>query len=182
MTEKDAGQQSPADRHSNDVPTNEPTTVTSAKVSTGPRTAEGKANASKNAIKHGIYSSAMLLKSESRSDYDSLLTGFWEYFKPVGMFEEFLVEKLVVLSWRHRRLVITEKDEIENGGLSLVLVVGTAECPGSFPALRDEHRPCLRSDFDSAREVSTDATGPASRAAHQVGYIILVKLVATQGV
>src|SRR5580700_1166656 len=104
MSEKDAGQQPPADRHSNYVPTNEPTTVSSAKMSTGPRTAEGKANSSKNAIKHGIYSNTILLKSESRPDYDLLLDGFWEYFKPVGMFEEFLVEKLLVQSWRHRRL------------------------------------------------------------------------------
>lgn len=133
MTEKDAGQQSPADRHSNDVPTNEPTTVTSAKVSTGPKTAEGKANASKNAIKHGIYSNAMLLKSESRSDYDALLIGLRDYFKPVGMFEEILVEKLAVLIWRHRRLVITEKDEIENGGLSLVLVVEQPNVLDRFP-------------------------------------------------
>ena len=133
MTESNAGQQPPADKHSNDVPTNEPTTVPSAKVSTGPRTAEGKANASKNAIKHGIYSTAMLLKSESRSDYDLLLNGFSEYFKPVGMFEEYLVEKLVVLSWRHRRLVITEKNEIENGGLSLVLVVEQPNVLDRFP-------------------------------------------------
>jgi hypothetical protein len=133
MSEKDAGQQPPADRHSNYVPTNEPTTVSSAKMSTGPRTAEGKANSSKNAIKHGIYSNTILLKSESRPDYDLLLDGFWEYFKPVGMFEEFLVEKLLVQSWRHRRLVITEKDEIENGGLSLVLVSEQPNILDRFP-------------------------------------------------
>jgi hypothetical protein len=63
VTEREPGQQPPADKHSNDVLTSEPTTASVAKMNTGPRTAEGKTNASKNAIKHGIYSNAMLFKS-----------------------------------------------------------------------------------------------------------------------
>jgi hypothetical protein len=119
MTERDLEQQSPKDSNSMDVSTNEPTTPSPAKMSTGPRTANGKAIASKNALKHGIYSNAILLKSESRSDYDSLLIGLREYFAPVGMFEEFLVEKAAVLIWRHRRLVTTETAELEGGGFTL---------------------------------------------------------------
>jgi hypothetical protein len=82
----------------------------------GPRTGTGKNIASKNAIKHGIFSNAMLLKSESRVEYDSLLNGLYESLKPEGTLERFLVEKLAVLIWRYRRLIITETAEIKSGG------------------------------------------------------------------
>lgn len=113
MTENLKEQRS-EDTNPTDVLTNEPSTLPPAKVSTGPRTTSGKAIASKNAITHGLFSNAVL-KSESRSEYESLLEGLREYFKPVGMFEEILVEKLAVLIWRYRRLIITEKTEIESG-------------------------------------------------------------------
>jgi hypothetical protein len=115
MTEKDLKQQPTEDRNSPDALTNEATTLPLANVSNGPRTGSGKAIASRNAIRHGIFSNAALLKSESRSEYESLLEGLREYFKPVGMFEEILVEKLAILIWRYRRLIITEKTEIESG-------------------------------------------------------------------
>jgi hypothetical protein len=67
--------------------------------------------ASKNALKHGIFSNAMLLKSESRVEYDSLLSGLGESLEPEGTLERSLVEKLAVLIWRYRRLIITETAE-----------------------------------------------------------------------
>jgi hypothetical protein len=94
----------------------QPLTPTSAIKSGGPRTVIGKTIASKNALKHGIFSSAMLLKSESRAEYDSLLSGLDECLKPEGTLERFLVEKLAVLIWRYRRLIITETAEITSGG------------------------------------------------------------------
>lgn len=133
MIEKDLEQQPPEYRDSKDVSTNEPTTQSSAKMSTGPRTANGKAITSKNALKHGIFSNAILLKSESRSEYDSLLNGLHEYFKPVGMFEEVLVEKLAVLIWRYRRLVNTETSEIQGGGFTLELDSKDSSVLNRFP-------------------------------------------------
>jgi len=40
------------------------------------------------------------------------LTGLRESHQPEGTFEEFLVEKLAVLAWRHRRLLLAESAEI----------------------------------------------------------------------
>jgi hypothetical protein len=81
----------------------------------GPRTAKGKAIASKNALKHGIFSNVILLTSDSRKRYDSLLSELWEHFRPEGKIEEVLVEKLAVLIWRYRRLISTETAEIKTG-------------------------------------------------------------------
>jgi hypothetical protein len=85
----------------------------------GPRTAKGKADASRNALKHGIFSSVLLLISDSRKRYDSLLSGLREHFKPETTIEEVLVEKLAVLIWRYRRLISTEKAEIKEGASPL---------------------------------------------------------------
>jgi hypothetical protein len=94
----------------------------------GPRTTAGKAIASRNSLKHGIFAKAVLLKSESRSEYDSLLNGLQEYLKPEGALEEILVEKLAVLFWRYRRLIATETNEVETGGGS----VNVDFCPDSI--------------------------------------------------
>jgi hypothetical protein len=86
------------------------TAPTPATRSTGPRTETGKAIASKNALKHGIFSASLILTPfEDRKDYDALLSGLNEYLNPVGALEDFLVEKLAMLIWRYRRLMINER-------------------------------------------------------------------------
>ncbi len=79
--------------------------------STAPRTELGKERSSRNAIKHGIFSKAILIKGESRAEFESLRTDLWEAFQPVGV-EELLVEKLASLSWRYRRFLLAETGEI----------------------------------------------------------------------
>jgi len=61
---------------------------------TGPRTEQGKKRSSRNATKHGVFSKVIVLKGESRSEYEELLTGLRESHHPEGTSEELLVEKL----------------------------------------------------------------------------------------
>src|ERR1700682_1955396 len=79
---------------------------------TGPRTQQGKDRSKSNAIKHGIFSNVVVLKGEPQIEFNGLLTGLRNDFEPVGMFEELLVDKLAVLFWRNRRLLIAEGAEI----------------------------------------------------------------------
>jgi hypothetical protein len=79
---------------------------------TGPRTTEGKAVSKLNATTHGIFSNVVVLKTESRTDYESLLKGVREACKPLGMLEEVLVDKLTTILWRYRRLITAESGEI----------------------------------------------------------------------
>jgi len=83
--------------------------------SRGPRTPVGKLRSKYNATKHGIFSSVVLLESESQSEFDSLLEGLRRYFRPKGTLEEILVEKLATLIWRYRRLLTAEVAEIRIG-------------------------------------------------------------------
>ena len=82
---------------------------------TGPRTPTGKERSKRNALRHGIFSAVVLLKGESRKEFDALLNGYRESFRPQGTAEEVQVDKLVMLVWRHRRLVIAEGAEIGVG-------------------------------------------------------------------
>ena len=100
---------------------------------TGPRTAQGKERSKFNARKHGLFSKVVLLKDESRAEYDALLNGLIENLQPQGKLEKVLVENLAILLWRKRRLLQVETAEIEkaqqfvNWDLALQNKVGELE-------------------------------------------------------
>ena len=80
--------------------------------STGPRTPQGKERTKHNAVKHGIFSEVVLLKGESRADYQSLRRELWKSRQPEDELEKLLVEKLVSIAWRYRRWLVAEGAEI----------------------------------------------------------------------
>lgn len=82
------------------------------KWATGPRSLLGKTRSKLNSLKHGIFSSVVVLEDESKADFDSLLSGLRDDFQPVGALEKLLVEKLAMLVWRQRRLLAAEGAEI----------------------------------------------------------------------
>src|ERR1017187_123595 len=81
-----------------------------ARKSTGPRTAEGKEASRMNAVKHGILSTAVVVRGlrirEHEKEYKDLRQQCWECLAPVGRIEEMLVDKIVAAQWRLRRGVI----------------------------------------------------------------------------
>ena len=70
-----------------------------AEKSTGPRTPQGRAASSMNALKHGILSRQVLVRGrnlqESEEDLKALHQRFWEDLQPVGPLEELLVDQIV---------------------------------------------------------------------------------------
>jgi hypothetical protein len=86
----------------------------SATRSTGPRTPTGKERRKLNATKHGIFSAAAVIKSESQEEFQSLQEGFRASLRPEGVLEDTLVEKLATLFWRYRRLLGSEVSELPN--------------------------------------------------------------------
>jgi hypothetical protein len=88
---------------------------TPTRKATGPRTLSGKNRAKYNALKYGIFSEVALLKTESRSEFERLLKGLHDDFRPEGKLQEILVEHLAINLWRRRRVRTAEVAEIENG-------------------------------------------------------------------
>jgi hypothetical protein len=82
---------------------------------TGPRTAQGKKRARFNALRHGIFSQVIVLPGESRREYDTLVKELSEGLSPEGRLEKLIIEKMAMITWRHRRLLQAEAAEIELG-------------------------------------------------------------------
>lgn len=84
-----------------------------AKRSTGPKTPEGKAQSSRNAIKHGIFVKQLLKGAEpdTIASIEALANDLRDYYKPVGALEEMLVETIVVESTRYGRALRFETPE-----------------------------------------------------------------------
>ena len=76
--------------------------------SQGPKTPEGKARSSQNALKHGMHSSAVVLNNEASSLYDNLLTDYLAEYQPANRREHDLVEAIVDAMWRLNRILTIE--------------------------------------------------------------------------
>jgi hypothetical protein len=90
---------------------------TRKKNATGPRTLLGKERSKYNAMKHGICSNQIVSKNETPAEYEALVEGLWDHFQPVGVLEEFLVDKLATICVRYRRFLKSEHAEIEKNDL-----------------------------------------------------------------
>ncbi len=68
--------------------------------STGPRTAEGKANVRLNAVKHGFFAKQIVLSSqamgEDPEEFESLLKNLRRHYQPADAGEEMQVEIIAV--------------------------------------------------------------------------------------
>jgi len=74
-----------------------------AQKSTGPRTSEGKAAVSQNAVKHGLLARHDVINSECQADFDLYRDRMLAELAPASPMESMLAERIVSLSWRLRR-------------------------------------------------------------------------------
>lgn len=83
----------------------------------GVKTLAGREISKYNAFRHGILSTATVLRKgdlrESEGEFRALCAKFYEDVQPVGMIEHALLDKLIMLYWRERRLVRGERAQIE---------------------------------------------------------------------
>src|SRR4051812_16364343 len=72
--------------------------------STGPRTPEGKAASSANAIKTGVYSQATLLPTEDPAEFEAFRDAYYLSFHPADGDERVLLDRMITYAWRLQRL------------------------------------------------------------------------------
>src|SRR5579884_2218019 len=78
--------------------------IANAALSTGPRTPEGKAASSRNALKFGLTSKQVLLPHEDPAEFEALESTIIEQLQPADDGERLLVDDIVVARWRIRRI------------------------------------------------------------------------------
>jgi len=81
-----------------------------AQKSTGPRTPEGKEQASQNALKHGLFSREAVIRGEDEDEFEMHQERLLGQLNPVGPLEEILAARIVDLAWRLKRAV-QDQDE-----------------------------------------------------------------------
>lgn len=81
--------------------------------STGPRTPEGRAASSRNAVRHGVLSNNFVAEHEDHDTFQRLLEGLVAEFEPETAIESLLVERLAMLFWRERRLAVAESEQAD---------------------------------------------------------------------
>jgi len=86
-----------------------------AQKSTGPKTDEGKAAVSQNAVKHGIFSQSVI-KGESEAAYEAFHNKMLDEMKPVGSTEILLAARIVCLWWRLERV-----ERIQNQAIDVMI-------------------------------------------------------------
>ena len=75
-----------------------------AKLSTGPRTAEGKARSAQNSLQHGLYSNRFLVRADEEIEFNEFYAAYVEDLQPRGAVEHTLFDELVHAAWNMRRI------------------------------------------------------------------------------
>jgi len=84
---------------------------------TGPRSPEAKARVSRNAVRHGLRSTAVVIPGlELQNDWDQFLKDAIDALNPIGAIEYALAERVTTLLWRLRRAARAERDAAIVGG------------------------------------------------------------------
>ncbi len=87
-----------------------------ASGATGPLRLAGKAASRLNAVRHGILSTEVVVRGlriqEREDEFRELRARFLESLAPEGPVEEMLVERIVTMQWRLRRVLVAETGEI----------------------------------------------------------------------
>jgi hypothetical protein len=76
--------------------------------STGPRSVEGKARSSMNALKTGIYAKSLVIPREDPERLDSLTNEYFDRFRPSAPEQRDQVDILIRSTWELRRLAACE--------------------------------------------------------------------------
>ncbi len=84
-----------------------------AQKSTGPKTDQGKAAVSQNAVKHGLFTESVIY-GENQAEYEVFHENFLVEYAPVGAMELFLAERAVNLAWRLKRAERMQNEVIED--------------------------------------------------------------------
>ena len=84
-----------------------------AQKSTGPRTRQGKAAISQNAVQHGLSARQAIISSESQADFCLYREQMLAELAPASPMESMLAERIITLSWRLKRVCRIQNQTID---------------------------------------------------------------------
>lgn len=151
--------------------------------STGPKSENGKARSSLNAVTHGLTAQAIVIEGEDPDAFDALQQRLAESFNPEGPIEEDLLGRIATLMWRLRRVPVleaalfswvqfgqAEADSVERDGpfsLGALSTAVTLAAPGDSRDQKDDQRALGR-----ALETMLSKTGALNKLNHYEAQLI----------
>jgi hypothetical protein len=78
--------------------------------STGPKTPEGKAAVTMNALRHGLRARSVVLPGEDRDEFQQLCDDLEVEWQPQSRTEQFYVEQMAVSQWKLVRMEVGESN------------------------------------------------------------------------
>ena len=72
--------------------------------SRGPKTPQGRANSSMNAVTHGLTAKTLLLQNESQADFLEMVNAYIDVLGPANAMEVEIVSDIAAARWRLRRM------------------------------------------------------------------------------
>ena len=106
-----------------------------ARKSTGPQSPEGRAAVRGNALRHGLTAKSIVLSTEKETDFNEIRQAFEAQYQTLGPMETLLVQELVIMTWRLRRL-----RNIETGFFNLRLMDTAEDLEQEYDNLEDRSR------------------------------------------
>jgi hypothetical protein len=103
--------------------------------SKGPKTPEGKARSSRNAVRHGLTAGFPLLDHELSDEFQSFLDAYIDRYRPSDVVELDLVQTMAIARWRLRRIAAMETALFENK-----MLTSEEEIADEFDSIDDHNR------------------------------------------
>ena len=108
-----------------------------ARKSTGPRSIQGKARSSMNALKSGIDAKAQIIRGEKAANLEALKAEYYQRFRPTTPIQRMLVDTLIDCEWLLRRFRVCEAQLWEQGAGSAFRPDAALEAAQSFKGNAD---------------------------------------------
>jgi hypothetical protein len=134
--------------------------LANARLSTGPRTDDGKARSSQNARKHGLTAAQLVIAAEDRNEFEDLLAQFQIDIQPQGALQQMLFDQLVAAAWNLRRIRRMEA-ELTASAQSYLDILDNPELTAKLDRLARHQTRFERSFHRSLRELKSLQTGAA---------------------
>ena len=128
-----------------------------AAASTGPNTPEGKSTSSRNAVSHGLFSTANLINPAENDEFNELAEAMRRDLVSEGALEQTLAAEIIRAAWRLRRCAKVEDDlSYQAAGLDPMNNPDTARTQLAVDRARLETHRILKRSMDELRRLQNE--------------------------
>lgn len=150
-----------------------------ARLSTGPRTEEGKARSSQNARQHGLTAAQLVIAAEDHEEFDDLHVQLHADIRPQGALQQILFDQLVSAAWNLRRIRRME-EELTASAKTYLDILDNPDLTAKLDRLARHHTRIERTFHRSLRELKSLQTDAALAPTLPPGFMQQVRPLASK--